>query len=331
MLHNLAAWQGHMLTSLSKALDPRLEVPAKTQKLLREMLQDTAVQQAVMLELAGGCKCLFELVEQQGKRGAKSSSSSRSSSNTSSSRRAGTSSSSRAAGGTPAAPASEIAYPSSFAELPVAPDHELVAAADCKAVVVAAYAKVAGMQINTSRPLGQVLDYMHPSVAIMTKALTDDGRFYASAVELQLLLELVALAGFAIEKEGHAPGRIVGFVGPLTVLIGHVKAAERRAFVAARGDLLLQVLGVVCRTAEQQDLQLQVMSGREDEGEMYMSMVLAPLSACTEGGGSGETSADHFVNLRGASAIVLFLFTSCCQLAQDRRETSCVTELRVLI
>ena len=304
MLHNLAAWQGYMLIRLANALDRRLKVSAKAQQLLQEMLQDTAVQQAVMLELAGGCKCLFELVEQQGKRGAKSSSSSRS--NTSSTR--ARTSSSRAAGGAAAAPAG-MAHPSSFAELAVAPDHELVAAADGKAAVVAAYAKVANMQFNASRSFGQVLDYMHTSMVILTKAFADDGRFHISAVELQLLLELAALAGFAIEKEGHAPGRIVVWAGPLTVLIGDVKADERRAFVAARGDLLLQVLGVVCRTAEQHGMQLEIMSGRDDEGDNYLSMALAPLFACMEGGG-GERSADRLVGLHGASVLSLCFFFS---------------------
>ena len=91
----------------------------------------------------------------------------------------------------------------------------------------------------------------------MDKA-ADEMRFHAvSAVELQLLLELVALAGFAMEKDGHWPGRMIGWLGSLTMLLDDVEAAERRTFIAARGDLLLQVLGLFCRAVQPQVVQQQ--------------------------------------------------------------------------
>ena len=279
LLHNLAVGQGHMLESLSKILDRRMEVSAKAQELLQEMLQDTAVQQAVMLEFAGGCKCLFELMERQGKRGTKSSSRSRSS-NTSSNRKP---SSGRAAGGGAAAPAAGMAYPSSLAELPVVPDHELVAAAAGKAAVVAAYAKVAGMQLKASRPFRALLECMKPSMVIMIEAAADDVRFHAvSAADLQLLLELVVLAGFALETEGEATEHVVGWLGPLTVLMKQMEPAERRVFVSARGDLLLQVLGVLCWAVEQQDWQQQAVHGGREEREVYLSVAFRPLVTCTD-------------------------------------------------
>ena len=319
LLHNPAACQGHMLASLSKAIERRMELSAKAQQLLQEMLRDSAVQQAVMLDIAGGCKCLFGLVEQQGKRGAKSSrsSSSRSRINTSSSRKPGSSSSrkpgsssSRAAGGAAAA-AAGMAYPGSFAELPIVPDHDLIAAADGNAVVVAACAKVAGMRLKGRRPFGELLEYMRPSVLILIEAAADNVRFSTSAADLQLLLESVALTGFAWEKEGDAAERLVLWLGPLTMLTCQTKVAERRAFVSARGDLLLQVLGVHCRAVEEQRLQQQDMHGRREEGEKRLAIVLQALSACTEAHGlesEGERSADCFVGALGASVIICRFF-----------------------
>ena len=304
LLDNLAACQGHMLSYLARAIERRMEPSAKAQQLLQEMLQETAVQQAVMLEVAGGCKCLFDLVERQGKRGAKKSSSSSNSRSKSSSSNSLNNTSSRGAGsrsstaaGVFTAPAAGRAYPSSFAELSVAPDHELVAQAGGKSAVVAAYARVAGMRLEASRPFGKLLEYMQPSVLILMEADAHDVQFQASAVEVQLLLELVALAGFAMEKEGNSPEPVVFWLSPLSMLISKVTVAERRVFVAARGDLLMQVLGVLFRAVEQQDLQQQDMLARREQEDKYLATLLSPLSACTYARGldcEGEKSADSF-------------------------------------
>ena len=262
LLEIIASCQANILMRISQMV---AQAPGDVWgQALQDVLHAPAVHDVAMLQLAGACHCSYRLwSEQHAKDAAKGTSSNsakykgKSSSTSSSSTRGKSSSSSKAskaAGGT-AAPG--LGCVSSFQELSVAPDHNIVAVADGHAAIVAAYAKVAKLHADLKDPHAGPLLTMRGAVQVMSAGATTGNSSRPSSADLQLLLESVILVGIG-EEVTKSPPKLMQ--PALNALIRHLhlaKVADRRVFVAARGALLLQLLGVVLRGLADEEQQQQ--------------------------------------------------------------------------
>ena len=73
---------------------------------------------------------------------------------------------------------------------------------------------------------------------------------FSSAVNLQLLLESIPLAAAEGERAGGCIQALVSSLSLLSLATGAISIEERRAFLAARGDFLLQVLLLVLKAVD---------------------------------------------------------------------------------
>ena len=276
----IASCQANLLIRINRMAD--LAPRVVWGQALQDLLQAPAVHEVAMLQLAGACHCSYSLWGEQHAKGAAKGTSSRSAKGKG---KSSSSSTSKAAGGTAAL---GIGCCSSFQELSVAPDHEIVAVAGGHAATVAAYAKVSESRAEVEAPHDGPLMSIQGAVQVMGKVAGSGGIQRSSITDLQLLLESVILGGIGEEVTKSPPKTMLLSLNAFMAYLPLAKLADRRAFVAARGALLLQVLGVVLRAMAEGEQQQQETSMM---GECIRSTVLIALSLCVsaeENAGLGE-------------------------------------------
>ena len=123
----------------------------------------------------------------------------------------------------------------------------------------------------------------------------------SEAVHLQLLLEAVAVAALEQEKTGQTCDATSQALGLFAQATGDVSVPVRRAFVGARGSLVLQVMELILGVVEKQ-------RDGEGWGEARTAEALAPVFAsmanCIRGGGRVTKNSKCCLS-KGAMARVL--------------------------
>ena len=238
---------------------------------LQQLIYNPAFVQANLLTVAGWCKLKQEERQhgQQGraatgtstrgsssKQGSKSShqhGSNRSSSSSSRSNNSSSGSSSSSSCTSAAVQATAAGAPGSFAQLEIPPDHDLAAAAFGRTALAAqvVFTKLQFLAAarrgitSTTRP-GVFLEPAFYGLLEGTSSAVHTKRsFLSSAGDLQLLLELLALAGAEVEEGRDGMKVLLNILLILNSGMHTISRADRGAFLAARASMMLQVLNLM--------------------------------------------------------------------------------------
>ena len=208
------------------------------------------------------------------------------------------------------------AGPGSFEQLEVPPDHDLAAAALGRAAlaVQASYTKLqfaSAARRGSSTPLGIFLELAFQGLLTAARSAIDAERLlFSSAVDLQLLLELLALAGAEVEEGGDGMMVLLSILVILNSGMHTVSLADRRVFLAARTSMMLQVLNLMLALIRQPKAS-QPQSEAAVEGACLDAM--ADVINVREHGGEGGCSNS---NWRYGTAVAFTFVLSPCTLCQ---------------
>ena len=264
---------------------------------LQELIYNPAFVQANLLTVAGWCKLKQEERQhvQQGraakdtstgsssssKQGSRSSRQHGNSNRRSSAASPGSGSSSSSSSTPGAVQATAAAAPGSFAQLEVPPDHDLAAAALGKAAlaVQVLYAKdqlASAARRGVTAPSCSALQWAFNGLTAGARTAAHTKHlFFTSAVDLQLLVELLALAGAEVEEGCEGMMFLLNILGLLERGLHTVSQADWGAFFAARANMMLQVFDLMLALIRQpKPTQMQSKAATEGACLRQMTQIL---------------------------------------------------------